>query len=424
MRRAKPQTQYRPIRRSTGHIAALDGLRFVAAFFVVGGHYMTMESEEPLSAAIATLPTLGMTLFFVLSGFVIHYNYGQSIGRPGGIRSFAIARFARLYPLYIFVILIAFSYEAASARGACGSAGVGWLGLGYYLTLTQSWTYAVICHTPLIFAYGPIAAVTWSISVELFFYLIYVGLGPLIYRQRWSAKILAAIAGTAFAAFAACFAFCVSEPALIEKLSDAIFGPVNSVIPPHTGSLTFFLLYFNPLARLGEFLAGVAAAHFVLRDHRPWLSGKTAPFATTLVALSVILIHTFVYGANLSPLARSCASPFAGPSLAAFIYLTSRYASFWSYALSRPLLIRLGEASYSIYLLHEFFPSALKRMGVETTDVRLASVIAIATLGALLISSRCLYIYFERPARNWFRERFKRSSKEADGYRSPRRALP
>jgi peptidoglycan/LPS O-acetylase OafA/YrhL len=63
-------------------------------------------------------------------------------------------------------------------------------------------------------------------------------------------------------------------------------------------------------------------------------------------------------------------------------------------------------------------------MGVETTDVRLASVIAIATLGALLISSRCLYIYFERPARNWFRERFKRSSKEADGYRSPRRALP
>ena len=111
----------------------------------------------------------------------------------------------------------------------------------------------------------------------------------------------------AFAAFAAGFAFCVGEPALIEKLSDVIFGPVNSVVPPHAGSLTFFLLYFNPLARLGEFLAGVAAAHFVLRDHHPWLSGKTAPFATTLVALTVILIHTFVYGANLSPLARSCA---------------------------------------------------------------------------------------------------------------------
>jgi hypothetical protein len=47
-----------------------------------------------------------MTLFFVLSGFVIHYNYAASIERDGarGIANFFVARFARLYPLYIVVI--------------------------------------------------------------------------------------------------------------------------------------------------------------------------------------------------------------------------------------------------------------------------------------------------------------------------------
>jgi len=56
------------------YIPALDGLRGVAAMLVAGGHYMTFEGGAPLSVMASTLVGLGMTLFFVLSGFVIHYN--------------------------------------------------------------------------------------------------------------------------------------------------------------------------------------------------------------------------------------------------------------------------------------------------------------------------------------------------------------
>ena len=58
---------------------ALDGLRDVAAMLVAGGHYMAHEGGAPLSVTASTLVGLGMTLFFVLSGFVIHYNYNATI---------------------------------------------------------------------------------------------------------------------------------------------------------------------------------------------------------------------------------------------------------------------------------------------------------------------------------------------------------
>ena len=56
------------------YVPALDGLRGLAALLVAGAHYMTMEGGAPLSEIVQTLTGLGMTLFFVLSGFVIHYN--------------------------------------------------------------------------------------------------------------------------------------------------------------------------------------------------------------------------------------------------------------------------------------------------------------------------------------------------------------
>jgi peptidoglycan/LPS O-acetylase OafA/YrhL len=134
------------------YIAALDGLRGTAAMLVAGGHYMGIEGGAPLSEIAATLVGLGMTLFFVLSGFVIHYNYNAMITRRGGMRVFFVARFARLYPLYILLFLFDFAYTGLTARSACGQIGAPdghWLGLAFYLTLTQSWFYAVICRASL-----------------------------------------------------------------------------------------------------------------------------------------------------------------------------------------------------------------------------------------------------------------------------------
>src|SRR5580658_5309266 len=113
------------------HLAVLDGLRFFAAFFVVLSHYSHFvlndeKVQNNLTDAISTLAGLGMALFFVLSGFVIHYNYKDVCATPGGNKRFFFARFARLYPLYIVLFTAEFITSFHYHRGSCGLAGERW----------------------------------------------------------------------------------------------------------------------------------------------------------------------------------------------------------------------------------------------------------------------------------------------------------
>lgn len=68
-----------------GHLPALDGLRLMAAMLVAGGHYTGMFVPGIFPDVLHSFTGLGMTLFFVLSGFVIHYNYHATLQEPGGV---------------------------------------------------------------------------------------------------------------------------------------------------------------------------------------------------------------------------------------------------------------------------------------------------------------------------------------------------
>jgi peptidoglycan/LPS O-acetylase OafA/YrhL len=391
------------------YIAALDGLRGIAAMLVAGGHYMGFEGGAPLSATAATLVGLGMTLFFVLSGFVIHYNYSMTITRPGGTRAFFVARFARLYPLYLLLFLFDFAYTGLTARSACGQIGAPgehWLGLAYYLTLTQSWIYATICRAPLPYQYGPVAAVSWSISVEMFFYLAYVVVALLIARRKWSPRDVIVMAATAFCLVVIYFLLCRYYEEDINRVGPAIFGPVASTDNGYEESLMRWLLYFNPAARLGEFLAGLAAAHLYLA-RRPTLSASRASAVTLTAILAVIAIHLWLYGvvAYHSSFIGRTASPLYGPLVAMTVYLVARYDTPWSRLFSQSIPVRLGEVSYSIYLLHEIIPSAFKRLGLMTTDIAVAWVTWAGSLVLLALISLVSYAVIERPARGWLRAR-------------------
>src|SRR5262245_18032940 len=126
-------------------IPALTGLRFFAAFTVVLAHgTLSMAQFDNSPSAIFALrnfSSLGMTLFFVLSGFVIHYSYRTSLHQPYGFYNFIVARFARLYPLYFVLIAVELLLVYRTYVGL----GIGYkLGtLGFYVTLTQTWTYGL-----------------------------------------------------------------------------------------------------------------------------------------------------------------------------------------------------------------------------------------------------------------------------------------
>jgi peptidoglycan/LPS O-acetylase OafA/YrhL len=94
-------------------IQSLTGLRGMAALLIVWCHWgvwmrPVTSTLPPVLGSLFGTDSIAMTMFFVLSGFVIAYNYAQFDWRTNPLQSlglFFIHRFARLYPLYLLFIL-------------------------------------------------------------------------------------------------------------------------------------------------------------------------------------------------------------------------------------------------------------------------------------------------------------------------------
>src|SRR4029077_4231717 len=285
-------------------VPALTGLRFLAAFSVLLAHGLaaTLANNEPAEGIVLWLMQssgFGMTLFFVLSGFVIHYNYAALVteGRLRGIAAFLWARFARLYPLFLLMMVV---YVLASRRQVAY-----WTGrpeefnaifqaLPYFLLSIQSWIYKVIDGGSLIEAIRGGSPPTWSISTEWFFYFAYPFIAWLIVRARAPAMILLVVGiwcvlWTSFA----CGLY--DRSAQIDAWAVGRFGPIAGM-QNYENSFVLWLLYLSPYLRIGEFVLGAMTAQLYVALQRRDVTRRENSLGGALfwaAALSVLLV-TFV----------------------------------------------------------------------------------------------------------------------------------
>jgi len=155
----------------------LNGLRFVAAFLVLLNHIEWMKQTEGISnisnfAFFSKGGDLGVSLFFVLSGFLITYLLLAEKKETGNIsiRNFYIRRILRIWPLYYLTVILAFfvlphfisikGYELALYDGSYFAS------LGLFAFLMANVSYTLL---PLV----PFASQLWSVGVEEQFYLFW-----------------------------------------------------------------------------------------------------------------------------------------------------------------------------------------------------------------------------------------------------------
>jgi peptidoglycan/LPS O-acetylase OafA/YrhL len=327
----------------SGFRGDINGLRAIAVAAVLGFHFKLAGLEGGF---------VGVDIFFVLSGFLIYRMLIARLDRDMlSVRDFYLARAKRIVPPLAFMLMVAlvagalFLYAQeylTLAKHIASSATftsnlLYWKESGYFVGADQKW----LLHT-------------WSLSVEMQFYLIF----PLLMiavRKKWGHR--------AFPIF-----LCA-----LTLMSFAVMCMV-SAISPRTG---FFLLP----TRIWEMSAGSIAA--ILPSVKPrWAR------PSQLAGLAMILI-TILFATNVSWPDHSTLAPVLGTAL---VLWSGRGAS----KITDNLAVRwIGLRSYSIYLWHWPVAVLLKRSSYAGASPSVACAIA----GSLLLGHLSYHFIEQGPSR-------------------------
>lgn len=311
--------------RGIRYIPAIDGLRAVAVVAVMLYHL-----------GFTWIPGgfLGVDLFFVISGYVITRLLLDSIQRSGGLdlRAFYKARFRRLFPPLIFMILVTLIYIGIWApetmrRFVSDSPFALIGGMNWWLVFRHTDYFDSIARPPLL-------QHTWSLGVEAQFYLVWPLILLLVLRQFGKGKIpgaalfIAAISGITLFIVSLTF-----DAANTSQVSHVYFGTDTHSI--------------------GLFLGAALAVSWVPQNLQEKVDKRAQDFIDGIGVLGFIgLIGTFLFVNESDPTLYKLAFPLAGifgcAILTSIVHPASRFAPI----LSSKAAVWIGERSYAIYLWH------------------------------------------------------------------------
>ena len=291
-------------------INSIQFLRGFAALAVVvhhtGGYVKRYFEPTLFFGDYFSLGFAGVDLFFVISGFIIHFTSKNYLNNPSKLIEYLKKRFVRVYPIYWVITTILF----VSSWLITIMLNKNIFSIGYPHTFSAYiQTYTLF---PLHFAINP---VTWTLSYELFFYL---GFSLLIISIRlWVI------------------------PALILAIS--LF---HLMVDIPDGELTYYNFFFSGYNF--EFLLGFLIFQFYKSVKLPNL------LSVFLLILSFSIIVYFGYSvSDVDSLKRVLV--FGLPSSLILISLLNLEQNG---AISFPkFCLTLGDASYALYLIH--FPMML-----------------------------------------------------------------
>ncbi len=365
-------------------LPALTGLRAIAALMVVLSHIRLPHGAPALADKAVESGYIGVPLFFMLSGFVLAYNYprlnGPQDGR--GTLRFYIARVARVMPLYYAVLIVLVIQRLAEGRGQFHVIPM--------LFAVQTWSGDIRIGSQ---AYnGP----AWSINVELFLYLLFPLLMPVLawLARTWGTRALVVIFA---AAFTIQLGLCLVWAA--KGWADLFAAH------PMSGHRW---LYRNPLTRVPDFVMGMCLAMLYARGIRT-KAGTATALQLGVVVVTVVLTLVRPWDGPWSGLWRVLSFG-ALYSLPFAILLLSLAGGTGAVArmLSRPFWLTLGTASYALYMTHRPVVEAMGARGIRASD-SVWGYLAIPGLVALcLLIGEGAHRYVENPCRRFILKFVKR----------------
>jgi peptidoglycan/LPS O-acetylase OafA/YrhL len=368
---------------------ALTSLRFFAALAIVIEH---SRGAFTSTAWIGNFPfDYGVSFFFVLSGFILTCVYHNKMDSPRAVALFYVARVARIWPLHIATMLLFILLLPAGAWLVGGSGPDSVRVVLANIFLVQSWV-------PSVRYFFSLNAVSWSISTEMFFYLMF----PVL-RHRWAESwhwktlLILLVLGA------------ILTIATARGIPDVDFS--NPDAPSSSG-----IGYIWPFVRIIEFVLGMMAGSVYLSTNSRWTKNFAAWTAIELAAMLSVWwfksltndLPSRLAGHSVSYSAWGVFVAHCGASIGfAIVVLALAFQrGIIAKALNWHPLVILGNASFALYLVHQLLLGFVytHRAGLLVNVPDLAQCVgywAIAFAMAFL-----LWHFVEEPAR----EAIKRAS--------------
>lgn len=372
---------------------ALDSWRGVAAIFITLYHLPVLFHFSDSAFMHGTY--LAVDFFFVLSGFVIAHSYFDKLNKVKDLKNFIIKRFARLWPLHVFMLILLIGYEflllIATYAGIDAPRGI----FEHRTSFFAIFTSVTFLHSMGLHDTNVWNLPAWSISVEFYTYIIFA-LFAVSVKKYW-VPVSLAVAGL-------CAALLIYLSADNGKYIDWAYdyGIFRSVMSFFIGTLVYGL--YKRINGQGQ---------------RPLQYALL--FEVLAVALTVYLVtyESKTIFNMLSPL-------IFGFTIFVFAFEAGPLSAF----LKTKPLAALGRWSYSIYLTHfllmqiimstvvvveKVFKVSLKReilffgdpkFMIDFSNLWLNDILAVAYLIVTLIFSAFTYKYVELKGQNWINNRF------------------
>ncbi len=372
-----------PVSARKPSLPALTGLRTLLALSIVFFHF-----TPPHMSAVSPIIDNGFIFvgfFFLMSGYILAYNYAD---RPAlDKRDFWIARFSRLYPVYVFALIL--SYQMLRNEWTAHSHAEFWQGLILTPLLLQGWVpnLATFWNT-----------VAWTLSCEVMLYVAF----PYLIKVPLPSK-----PGRLIALLVALWVV-----GLVPHTLYVLLNPDHLAAPADRYTSTFLirLLKYTPPSYICTFLAGVTLGR--LQSQLPLVGRQRFAIAATSLAgiglaLYVLLPrlpYILLHGGLLMPLFAALTLGLSGPNLLSTVFAF------------RPLVI-VGRSTFCLYLLH-FNAILLIRSSGIVERLHLTAFDPWLSYAAVIALALAAHQWVETPARKaigrFFADRRSRAEKVSE----------
>ncbi len=361
-----------PVSARRPALPALTGIRTLLAFAIVLFHF-----TPPHMGILFPFIDNGyvfVSVFFLISGYILTYNYADR-AKTLIKREFWLARFSRLYPVYLLVLLLSFRMLQDE-----------WLARPHF----EFWQGLLL--TPLVLqGWSPSVAtfwntVAWTLSCEVVLYAAF----PWLIRAPWPKRPLYLV----FVLLGLWIVGLVPHTAYLLLNPDHLAGPVDR----YSSSQLIRFLKYTPLPYVCTFLSGVTLGKLQLAltlTPRQRFLISAFSLAAVGVFFYTVVLHTpylLMHGGLMTPLFAALVLGLSGPHAISAVFS-------W-----RPLLL-VGESSYCLYLIHFNVFQLLHTYHVPER-LHMAAFDPWLSYGILVLLALAAFHFVETPARKAILRRF------------------